>query len=227
MLRIALGLGVAILAAGQGASREPAPGMRADFGTERASNDARRLAHWVVTSRDADGLPFLIVDKVDARVFAFDQTGRLRGSAPALLGLAKGDRTAPDIGTRRLADISPAERITPAGRFEAVLGRNLAGKDILWIDYTAAISLHRVISTNARERRLQRLATPSTEDNRVSYGCINVPVAFYEQAVLPLFASTQGVVYVMPDSEPLEALFEINGSMTFRGMESGSPGSPR
>ena len=104
-LRIVLGLGLAVLAAGPGATQESAPAMRADFGAERASSDARRLAHWVVTSRDAHGLPFVIVDKVDARVFAFDSLGRLRGAAPALLGLARGDRAAPDIGTRRLADI--------------------------------------------------------------------------------------------------------------------------
>lgn len=211
-LRIAFGMGLAILAAGSGATQESAPSMRADFGAERASSDARRLAHWVVTSRDAHGLPFVIVDKLDARVFAFDTLGRLRGAAPALLGLARGDRAAPDIGTRRLADISPAERITPAGRFEAGLGRNLTGREILWVDYAAAVSLHRVISTNIKERRLQRLMTPSTDDNRISYGCINVPVAFYEHTVLPLFASTHGVVYVMPDTELLDAIFRINGS---------------
>lgn len=212
-LRVALVMGIAALAAlaaAPGATQEPAPALRADFGAERASRDARRLAHWVVTRRDAQGLPFLIIDKVDARVFAFDPHGRLRGAAPALLGLARGDRTAPDIGKRRLADIGPAERITPAGRFDAALGRNLSGKDILWVDYAAAISLHRVVSAHARERRLQRLATPSADDNRISYGCINVPVAYYEQTISPLFASTDGVVYVMPDSEPLEAVFRID-----------------
>ncbi len=211
-MRFALGLGLALLAAVPGAAQEAAPAMRADFGAERASGGARRLAHWVVTSGDAQGMPFLIVDKVDARVFAFDPIGRLRGASPALLGLATGDRAAPDIGARRLADIAPADRITPAGRFQASLGRNLAGKDILWLDYAAAISLHRVVTGTVREKRLQRLATPSRDDNRVSYGCINVPVAFYEGAVLPLFTATSGMVYVMPDTLPLDAVFRIDGS---------------
>lgn len=212
ILSVALGLCLAVSVAGPAAAQGSAQAIRADFLAERASGDARRLAHWIVTGGDALGQPFMIVDKVDARVFAFDPLGRLRGAAPALLGLAKGDRTAPDIGTRRLADISPAERITPAGRFEASLGRNLAGKDILWVDYLAALSLHRVITTNPKEHRLQRLATPSTDDNRVSYGCINVPVGFYEDVVRPLFASTDGIVYVMPETEPLDAIFPINGS---------------
>jgi len=60
-------------------------------------------------------------------------------------------RSPPGIGTLRLADITPAMRITPAGRFEANLGRDLGPRDILWVDYDAAISLHRVVTTNPKE----------------------------------------------------------------------------
>lgn len=100
------------------------------------------MADRVIAAGDAQGLPFVIVDKRQARVLAFDASGRLVGTAPALLGLALGDRSAPEIGHMRLADIAPAQRITPAGRFEAQLGANLAGDRILWIDYDAALSLH-------------------------------------------------------------------------------------
>lgn len=211
-LHAGLSLCFAMLVAGPATAGDAAQGRHADFGSEQASDDARRLADWVVTSGDAHGLPFVIVDKKEARVFAFDPLGRLRSAAPALLGLARGDRSTPGIGTRRLADIPPAHRITPAGRFEAALGKNLAGKDILWVDYADAISLHRVITTNAREQRLQRLATPSIDDNRISYGCINVPVSFYENAIRPLFMTTNGTVYVMPETTPLEEVFSISGT---------------
>ncbi|MDB5698092.1 MAG: hypothetical protein JWN69_896, partial [Alphaproteobacteria bacterium] len=142
---------------------------------------------------------FLVVDKVEAKVFAFDAQGRLLGSSAALVGVARGDVSPAGIGDRRLADIAPAERITPAGRFEAALGRNLAAKDILWIDYGAALSLHRVATGVPSERRLQRLATPTALDNRISYGCINVPAAFYDGVVLPLFRPANGVVYILPE----------------------------
>lgn len=59
--------------------------------------------------------------------------------------------------------------------------RNLHGEDTVWIDYDAAVSLHRVRTVNAAERRLQHLASSSTQDWRIGYGCINVPVAFYNQ----------------------------------------------
>jgi hypothetical protein len=168
--------------------------------TASVSDQARTKAEWVVGSDDTRGLPFLIVDKAQARVFAFDARGTLLGSAPALIGLAPGDVSPPGIGSKRLAEISPAQRITPAGRFEASLGQNLAGQTILWIDYDTALSLHRVVTTNRAERRVQRLETPSTLDNRVSYGCINVPVAFYDEVVEPLFTPTDGIVYILPES---------------------------
>ena len=180
---------------------------RADFDRERASPDARHVADWVVDSGNNQNLPFVIVDKAKARVFVFDAGGRLRGAAPALLGLARGDDSVPGIGARKMSSMRPKERTTPAGRFVAALGRNYSGKDILWVDYDTAISLHRVVSSNAGERRALRLATPTPLDNRISYGCINVPVKFYEQVVTPAFTGTNGIVYVLPETRPPREVF--------------------
>ncbi|MFZ3252957.1 MAG: hypothetical protein WA133_01580, partial [Syntrophales bacterium] len=56
---------------------------RANFERERASHEARRVADWVVDSGDNRSMPFVIVDKTDAKVFVFHADGRLRGAAPA------------------------------------------------------------------------------------------------------------------------------------------------
>ena len=77
----------------------------------------------------------------------------------------------------------------------------------MWVDYDAAVSMHRVLTTNPVERRLERLATPSTDDNRVSYGCVNVPVSFYEQFIRPTFAQERAIIYVLPDVKPLIQVF--------------------
>ena len=165
------------------------------------------MADWVIGSGDNGGLPFVIVDKIAAKVFAFDSRGRLLGATPALLGMTRGDDSPTGIGTRKLADITREERITPSGRFLAGLGRDLGTKDVVWVDYDAAISLHRVFTGNPAEHRLERLATPTTLDNRISYGCINVPVKFYESVVRPLFATSRGVVYVLPETRALADVF--------------------
>ena len=174
---------------------------RANFERERASQDARHVADWVVDSGDNRRMPFVIVDKTDAKVFVFYADGRLRGAAPALLGLAIGDEAIPGIGSRKLSSIRPEERTTPAGRFVAALGRNMHGKEILWVDYDGAVSIHPVVTANPKERRLQRLASPTPLDHRISYGCINVPAKFFNKVVQPAFTGTNGIVYVLPETK--------------------------
>ena len=180
---------------------------RAVFARVKASRDARHIADWVVDSADNRGMPFVIVDKTDAKVFVFDAGGRILGAAPALLGLARGDDSVPGIGDREYADMPPETRTTPAGRFVAALGMNTRGEDVVWVDYDAAVDIHRVVTTNPKERRLQRLATPTPLDNRISYGCINVPKRFYEQVVQAAFTGTNGIVYVLPETRPAREVF--------------------
>lgn len=185
----------------------PSAAAKADFGAEPASADARHVADWAVHAGDAAGLPFIVVDKVQARLFVFDRQGRLLGASSALLGSAPGDASVPGIGTRKLSSIRPEERTTPAGRFVASIDRSLAGEDILWVDYDAAIALHRVIATQPAERRLQRLESRMPADRRITYGCINVPVNFFERVVAPAFRGGGGIVYVLPEGRPARETF--------------------
>lgn len=171
------------------------------------SSQARQLADWVALTGDHAGAPFIIVDKQRANVFVFETDARLRAHSAVLLGSALGDDSVPGIGTRPMAQILPAERTTPAGRFVAERGRNTQGEDVVWVDYDAAISMHRVRTGNASERRAERLATLTIDDNRISYGCINVPVAFYENYIQPVFAVRKAMVYVLPDTKPMQEAF--------------------
>jgi hypothetical protein len=122
--------------------------------------------------------------------------------------MGRGDTSVPGIGQRRLATMTVAERTTPAGRFQASLGHDLE-QDILWIDYDSALSLHRVIPGKPKERRLQRLNSPSASDNRITYGCINVPVKFYDSVVAPAFTDTVGIVYILPETGAAGNAFAI------------------
>jgi hypothetical protein len=185
-----------------------APRAHAGFGTHAVSADARRLAEWAADDGDARGRAFMIVDKRAAALYVFDAAGRLVGTAPVLLGAARGDDSVPGIGQRPIAAVRPFERTTPAGRFVTAAGRNLDGEPVLWIDHGAAVSMHRVRATVASERRLQRLASPSAADNRISYGCINVPPSFYDSVVWPAFSRAPGIAYVLPETRPLHEVFE-------------------
>src|SRR5688572_3450454 len=48
--------------------------------------DADRVARWAAATGNAAGRPFIIVDKANARVMAYDAQGRLAHSTPVLLG---------------------------------------------------------------------------------------------------------------------------------------------
>ncbi|WP_197272435.1 L,D-transpeptidase [Brevundimonas sp. AAP58] len=188
------------------AARQPGALGQADAVDPAASPAIQRLKSWVLATGDNQGLPFVLIDKVEARVFAFSPDGGLLGTAPVLLGLARGDISPPGIGDRPLSAIAPEDRITPSGRFLAATGENLTGASVLWIDYDEALSLHPVRGRPA-DRRLQRLATPTPEDNRISYGCVNVPVAFYDDIIAPTFRGTAGIVYILPEHRPITEVF--------------------
>ena len=189
------------------AADAPAAVRRADFAQERASPDARHIADWALHSGDNAGMPFVVVDKVNAKLFVFAPDGRLRGASPVLLGLARGDDSVPGIGTRQLSTIRPEERTTPAGRFVAALDKSIGGEEILWVDYDSGVALHRVIATVPKERRLQRLESSAPLEHRITFGCINVPVKFYEKVVSPAFTGTSGIVYVLPETRPVREVF--------------------
>ena len=183
------------------------PFRPADFASHPASADARFVADWVVDSGDSRGLPYVILDKRDARLYVFDARSRLIDSSPVLLGAAPGDDSVAGIGSRPMSKVRQEEKTTPAGRFVAEAGRNASGEEVVWVDYGAAVSMHRVRLVDPKERRLERLASPDPAERRISYGCINVPVAFFESVVWPLLSTTRAVAYVLPETRGVGEVF--------------------
>ncbi len=183
----------------------------ANFEQESASQDARQIADWVVNSNNNDKLPFVIIDKKYAKVFAFTPDGNLRGAAPVLLGLSHADDNVPGIGSKKLSAMPVNERTTPAGRFVSFVDTNLRGEEILWVDYDSSVALHRVHTHNLKERRGERLASPTIADNRISFGCINVPIPFYLNVISPTFKGTKGIVYVLPETKTINEVFAVHG----------------
>lgn len=198
-----------------GAVHAPGPSLSrsvrvVDFGDTTPSPDVRDLADWIASTRDNGNADFVLVDKKFAAVHVFDAQARLLGSTPVLLGAAPGDDSVVGIGSRPISEVRPEERTTPAGRFIGERGRNAIGEDVVWVDYGAAVSMHRVRLTNPKEHRLERLASPRVEDRRISYGCINVPVAFFEATLSPLFAHRRAIVYVLPEVKPVREVFDLS-----------------
>lgn len=171
------------------------------------SMDAMRVMNWVAATGDNNGMPYMVIDKLAAEVFVFNAMSEWVAASPALVGSAVGDDSSPGVGDRELANIPLDERTTPAGRFVAKFGRAAGGRDVLWVDYPDAISLHAVVTSNKKERRLQRLKSRGPDDNRITHGCINVPADFYAKVVKPLFKTSAGIVYILPEAKSLNDVF--------------------
>jgi hypothetical protein len=191
-----------------GASAMPQRAPRADFGLLSPSADARHVADWVASSNDNNRLPFAILDKRGARVFVFDAQARLIGSSLVLLGSAAGDDSVAGIGNRPLSAVRPHERTTAAGRFVSEPGHDETGDNVVWIDYDAALAMHRVKVIDPKERRFERIATDSIDDKRISNGCINVPVPYFGSVVEPALGHSRSVVYILPEIKPLRQVFQ-------------------
>ena len=193
---------------------------------QSASAEVKSVARWVIDSGDNAGMPFLLIDKVNAEVFAFNPAGQLQGAAPALLGMGHGDRLIA-ANSVKMEAMSPQVRITPAGRFVSRLAIDSHGKELLVLDYEASISLHAVVKGTPAEHRAERLASPTSQDNRISFGCINVPAAFYSTIVSTAFTHTKGIVYVLPETGPASALFGFQpaGAAALPGTQQSSTGT--
>lgn len=168
--------------------------MRADFAHAKASAEVRHVALWAVDSGDHLGLPFIIIDKAQARLFAFDGDGRLRASAPVLLGAARGDgAVVPD---------------TPAGRFVAVMAMAGTQGGITWHAGGILLRLRGLLGDSAPGRGARRLASPLVDDRRISDGSIHAADAFIRKELAPLMLGHAGIAYVLPETRPVDEVLD-------------------
>ena len=164
------------------------------------------LAGWVVATNDSEGFPFAVIDKDAAQILVFGGDGKLRGAAPGLFGSAVGDHSAPGVAGLALREIPGRDRTTPAGRFVGGFGPSIDAGRVLWVDHESAVSMHPTATGVPAERRPERLASATPDDNRVTHGCINVAPEFYEGIVKPTFEQG-GVFYILPDTVSLAEAF--------------------
>jgi hypothetical protein len=172
------------------------------------SEGVTRVADWVAESGDNHSLPYAIIDKTNGALFFFTAAGKPLDPVPVLIGIAVGDEATAGIGSKKLAEIGPAEKTTPAGRYLAKFGLAFRKERILWVDYATSVALHPIPpDASKKDRRRERMLSPEPDDNRITFGCINVPRAFYAKVLSRQFQKKGGYVYILPDTKPIEEVF--------------------
>jgi len=205
-LALALAFASSGVASAEEAAAQPAAAVDQLPPGQEVSDTVIELAGWVAATKDSQGYPFAVIDKAAAQILVFGGDGRLRGAAPGLFGSAIGDHSAPGVAGLALREIPGRDRTTPAGRFVGGFGPSIDAGRVLWVDYDSSVSMHPTATGVPAERRAERLASPSPDDNRVTHGCINVSPEFYEAVVRPTF-ERGGLFYILPDKASLAETF--------------------
>ncbi|MAQ71721.1 MAG: hypothetical protein CL565_05960 [Alphaproteobacteria bacterium] len=151
--------------------QEPTPVSASDEGL---SSQARAALGEIRNRGYSD---FIVVDKNRARIHIFDE-GQEIATAPVLLGKQKGD----DLGSTD--EPSWNRPVTPAGHFSIQLyrdeeayksyGTNTLLHFICNRERTLCTSLHQTWTAVQSENRPQRLLSPTSADNYISNGCVNI-----------------------------------------------------
>ena len=181
----------------------------ADFGKIRPSIDARFVADWVVSEKDNKGKPYMIVDKVNAVNYVFDENNNIVASAPVLLGAYKKGDVIPESAYNHTVDETTyEEKITPAGKFEGKVDKDTVyGTSFSFLRFPKyLIAMHKIYTGTPSENRQQRMNTETEKDNYISYGCINISPDFYIKNIESQFENG-GLIYVMPMTQTLEQTF--------------------
>lgn len=148
-------------------------GLALPTGAQEA-NDMSEQARYA-TSALASTMPTLVVmDKARGELLIVEN-GTVIMRSPALYGKGAGedegeDRNVTPAGIFTLQEYSANSRQYEGGRVLAFLCQR-AGCYVIHPTWNGAPA----------ERRNERLASPSVEDNAISNGCINVPTEFYQR----------------------------------------------
>lgn len=181
---------------------------KADFGTVNAPASVKLVADW--QRREAPNKPVIIVDKQGGVAYVLDASGKLVAKTPALTGKAVGDIETEAAKTKELDDLKDSDKITPAGVFQA--SRLVSDEYGEVVKVTGndkfIIAIHRTYLDTPAEMREARLASPTSTDNRVSFGCINVPASFYDNIIVNTAPSTGTFpVVILPETTNVESFF--------------------
>jgi hypothetical protein len=183
------------------------PRVRADLKGATASHDVRLVTDWIMRNNKHRGHPFIVADKVDGFLFAFDANGALLAKAPALFGAMKGDVLTEEQANKTLAETLGADMITPAGVFQAHAYRSHSyGESVRFAKYANTnLLIHRAPG----EKRRKLLESSSMSDSHITLGCINVLPEFISKVLVPHFRGESTVV-VLPETQSAHMFFAIN-----------------
>ena len=136
------------------------------------------LLFGVVNVSYASAAPTITVDKKAGTISVYYPDTDKTITEPALIGKVKSDT----LNMATYDNLVKSDYVTPAGTFEIVkmFSWRLNEPMLTFIRGKEAVSaIHPLWMGNPDQKRVQRLQSPTPEDNRITGGCINVDSKFF------------------------------------------------
>jgi hypothetical protein len=169
----------------------PAPenvaALHARLARERAAPEVQEVAQWAVASQDHAGLPFVVVDKTQARLFAFDPQGQLLGSTAILSSRPQG--------------VPTPVAAAPTGRFVTDTGLSAHADGIVWVNAGIGFSVYGTPAGQDAGFAPQPWASGDGDNQAVADGTLRVAGDFYREHLSNL-KSQVSVAYVLSQGQP-------------------------
>lgn len=172
--------------------------------------------------KSKDTRPYIIADKYTATIYVIGGDNMLIHSFPALFGAARGETP----HTSNLSTKNPGPgATTPQGMYELLNNPDIISDhdlekyqgNIYMVKNTenengVYMAMHQTAYMNAENyrARLAALASPSPEDNKMSWTCINIGKENFEEYLDKYFdVSEEGyMLYILPDNPDEQFRFE-------------------
>lgn len=182
----------------------------------KMSTLAQSVYESMAPTAKASGKGFIIADKPNGMLHVFFADGSLLIQDAALYGKDIGDIES------KLSSLQGGAKITPAGKFTLVAtpDAEYAGGMRLDLKETSSAggvtAIHAAYLGDAKEKRLERLASTSAFDKRISYGCVNTTHATFLKSILPNIEKLNGgMIFVLPDAQAdTAAMFPVKSETT-------------
>lgn len=156
---------------------------------------------------------YYIVDKPTATIYAIDKNGKEISSSPVIIGKAGERANTADMSKPKEGEVTT----TPAGRYD--IGHEDINEEDLSLYHGMVLSLYntdalKIHITYPYEyiKRTDALKTKTVADNRISWGCINVPESFWISSVAP-YTENGSTIFITPDYQTTTTLDPDSGKI--------------
>ena len=140
------------------------------------------LLFGMVNMSHASAAPTITVDKKAGTITVFFPDTNITITQPALIGKVKSDT----LNMATYDNPVKSDYVTPAGKFKItkMFSWRLQEPMAVFIKGKEAVSaIHPLWMGNPDQKRVQRLNSPTPDDNRITGGCINVDSKFFYDVI--------------------------------------------